>query len=115
MQILNWLLEAITSKTAKGVGIISLIISLAGALSWADERWDETPELAEYAKNEDIRAVQKSMDKNMIQMQINTYQDDIDEIMDKEIDGEATNADKKKKHRYNTKILNLKEELSNIQ
>lgn len=103
----------ITRWTAILVFCGMLLKGVASAATWADDRWNQSDMFlnAGYATQEQVQNIQTQVDKNFIRYQIQQYQDTVDEIKDMEIDGTVQPSDLKKKHRYETRIRDLKDSI----
>ena len=102
-----------TTWLSKKIQLWILIVSTisgTGGLVYAADQY-----LNKFATNEDVQAVQMQFTGLYYETQISGYEEEKLNIQDKIVDGTATNADLKKKHRLESKIRSLEKSLNNLQ
>lgn len=98
----------LTKKLQLWVITITAITS-TGGLVYAGSEY-----LNRFATNDDVATVQRQMTELHFQSQISSYEEQKMEIQDKIVDGTASNSDRKKLHRLDLRIQNLKGTLNSI-
>lgn len=87
------------------VSLVTLIGVLIGYAMAADQKYVDITELSQLQQQ---MSVERLVDRRT------DYQDRIDNIEDKKIDGTATPSDLKKMHRYNTRVKEINQKLNSI-
>lgn len=101
-EVANKSIKWLTEKLQTIVVVITAISSIVGVV-YAGQQY-----LEKFAEDKDVANVQIQFGSLHYDSEIDRYEEEVETIEDKKIDGTATNSDLKKLHRIKGKIEKLK-------